>query len=173
MKEIDDEMYTQLTKLGILHTDDVRKHNVGKSDYSKRIIQPWSIIQEYKLDYWDGDIIKRVLRNKEDEPRSLDYEKIIHICQEKLRQMKYNNDTIIANKEFAIHEDQDSAIKKGEQFLCTKDIYLTNDNGVLYTYYEGVVYCSEMNDCITDEMGKKDRYWRYPNNKFLRLKKVL
>ncbi len=65
----------------------VRDYNVGKSDYAKHTIQPWDIILEYGLNYWDGDIVKRVLRTKEGESRRLDYEKIIHICQERIRQI--------------------------------------------------------------------------------------
>lgn len=65
----------------------VRDYNVGKSDYAKHKIQPWDIILEYGLNYWDGDIIKRVLRTKEGESRRLDYEKIIHTCQERIRQI--------------------------------------------------------------------------------------
>lgn len=65
----------------------VRDYNVGKSDYAKHTIQPWDIILEYGLNYWDGDIIKRVLRTKEGESRRLDYEKIIHICNERIRQL--------------------------------------------------------------------------------------
>lgn len=65
----------------------VRDYNVGKSDYAKHTIQPWDIILEYGLNYWDGDIVKRVLRTKEGEARRLDYEKIIHICKERIRQI--------------------------------------------------------------------------------------
>lgn len=68
----------------------VRDYNVGKSDYAKHTIQPWDIILEYGLNYWDGDIIKRVLRAKEGESRRLDYEKIIHICKERIRQIDIN-----------------------------------------------------------------------------------
>lgn len=68
----------------------VRDYNVGKSDYAKHTIQPWDIILEYGLNYWDGDIIKRVLRTKEGESRRLDYEKIIHICRERIRQIGMN-----------------------------------------------------------------------------------
>lgn len=68
----------------------VRDYNVGKSDYAKHTIQPWDIILEYGLNYWDGDIVKRVLRTKEGEARRLDYEKIIHICQERMRQIDIN-----------------------------------------------------------------------------------
>ena len=62
-----------------------RDYNVGHSDYSKRTIQPWDIWYEYKLNPWDADIIKRVLRNKGE--RRLDYEKIKHVCDERIRQI--------------------------------------------------------------------------------------
>lgn len=66
----------------------VRDYNVGKSDYSKHKIQPWDIWLEYGLNPWDADIVKRVLRTKGGEDRKLDYEKIIHVCQERIRQLE-------------------------------------------------------------------------------------
>lgn len=65
----------------------VRDYNIGKSDYAKHKIQPWDIWLEYGLNPWDADIVKRVLRTKEGEDRKLDYEKIIHVCQERIRQL--------------------------------------------------------------------------------------
>jgi 8-oxo-dGTP diphosphatase len=71
----------------------VRSKNVGSSDYSKHSIQPWDIWLEYNLNPWDADIVKRVLRKKsygdksETEARIEDYEKIIHVCQERIRQL--------------------------------------------------------------------------------------
>ncbi len=64
----------------------VRDHNVGESDYAQRTIQPWDIWLEYDLNPWDADIIKRVLRDKPGQ-RRLDYEKIKHICDERIRQI--------------------------------------------------------------------------------------
>ena len=68
--------------------EDVRSYNVGASDYAKHKIQPWSIWLEYNLNPWDADIVKRVLRTKETDGRKLDYEKIIHICKERIRQIE-------------------------------------------------------------------------------------
>ena len=65
----------------------VRSYNVGKSNYSNFKIQPWDIWKEYGLNPWDADIVKRVLRTKEGEDRRDDYLKIIHICQEMIRQI--------------------------------------------------------------------------------------
>jgi hypothetical protein len=70
------------------HTvNDTRSHNVGASDYAKHKIQPWDIWLEYDLNPFDADIIKRVLRKKSGEDRKTEYEKIIHICQERIRQI--------------------------------------------------------------------------------------
>ena len=63
-------------------------YNVGASDYSKHRIQPWDIWEEYGLNPWDADIVKRVLRTKAGEDRKLDYEKIIHICKKRIEQLE-------------------------------------------------------------------------------------
>lgn len=98
MKEINDELYAELKQLGIINEEsDVRSHNVGTSDYSKHIIQPWSIWIDYNLNAFDADIVKRVLRTKEGTSRKEDYEKIIHICQERIRQIE-NSSLSITNK---------------------------------------------------------------------------
>lgn len=90
--QINSSLYKKLCKLGIIGDSEERNHNVGTSDYSKHFIQPWSIWQDYNLNAFDADIVKRVLRNKGGESRILDYEKIIHICQERIRQLK-NDDS--------------------------------------------------------------------------------
>lgn len=70
-----------------------RDTHVGTSDYSKKAIQPWDVWLEYFLNPWDADIVKRVIRTKT-EPgvspqtsRIQDYQKIIHICQERIDQV--------------------------------------------------------------------------------------
>lgn len=81
-------LYKKLEKLGIINNVEVRLYNVGRSNYSKKLIQPWTIWLDYpELTSWDHDIIKRVLRTKEGEDRKTDYEKIIHICKERIRQL--------------------------------------------------------------------------------------
>ena len=93
MKVISDELYDKLCNLGII-ADGVRRYNIGHSDYAKHLIQPWSIWLDYQLNPWDADIVKRVLRHKkeqgvsETEARIMDYEKIIHIAKERIRQLR-------------------------------------------------------------------------------------
>ena len=88
--QIDWDLYKRLRKLGILvrEDDDTRDYNIGSSDYSKHLIQPWAIWLEYELNAWDADIVKRVLRTKKGESRESDYNKIIHDCKERLRQLE-------------------------------------------------------------------------------------
>ena len=85
-KIISREEYKKLARVGILNTS-VRAYNRGNSDYSQHVIQPWSIWIDWNLNPWDADIVKRVLRTKQGESRLLDYEKIIHICEERIRQI--------------------------------------------------------------------------------------
>lgn len=68
-------------------SENVQSYNVGKSDYSKHAIQPWDIWKEYNLNPWDADIVKRVLRTREGEPRAADYEKIIRICKYRIAEL--------------------------------------------------------------------------------------
>lgn len=89
MRVISDELYEQLEYLGIIDENGVRNHNVGKSNYSEKVIQPWTIWRAYpELSSFDHDIIKRVLRKKDGDSRKMDYEKIIHICEECIRALK-------------------------------------------------------------------------------------
>lgn len=93
LRVIDEDLYLRFVKLGLI-PNDVRRDNVGKSNYSKRTIQPWSIWIDYELNAWDADIVKRVLRTKDEpdmspeEARIMDYQKIKHVCDERIRQIK-------------------------------------------------------------------------------------
>lgn len=88
MKEISDELYSKLEVLGIVGDDiSSREYNIGFSNYADHIIQPWSIWIDWNLNPWDADIIKRVLRTKLNSSRKEDYRKIIHICEERIRQL--------------------------------------------------------------------------------------
>lgn len=85
----------RLEKIGVIPTMETahRFSHVGASDYSTKVIQPWSIWLEYDLDGWEADIIKRVLRTKLDGRdirtiREEDYKKIKHLCDEKLSHIR-------------------------------------------------------------------------------------
>lgn len=88
--EIDDKLYNQLVVCGVIPKDDdqTRNYNIGASDYATKVIQPWSIWIDWNLNPWDADIVKRIARHKEGEDEYIKYTKIIHICEERLRQIK-------------------------------------------------------------------------------------
>lgn len=85
-------------------SENVQSYNVGKSDYAKHAIQPWDIWKEYNLNPWDADIVKRVLRTKEGEERTLDYEKIIHICKYRIAEL--SKEVLKENKVVAPVEEE-------------------------------------------------------------------
>lgn len=88
MKEIADSTYNKLEQLGLINSDNVRSNNIGTSDYFLHTIQPWSIWIDWNLNPFDADIIKRVLRTKKGTSRKEDYLKIIHVCEERIRQIE-------------------------------------------------------------------------------------
>ena len=164
MKEISDKLYYKLKMLGIIDAD-TRSHNVGASDYSKHLFQPWTAWIEYNLNAFDADILKRVLRTKEGEDRITDYEKIIHICQERIRQLKCEKEPISAEFSIVIPKDapvlamvreEDGKIRKGDVFECIQHVVM-DDGEVLYR--KGKAYASEIDGCITDDNHDERHEW--------------
>lgn len=146
MKEISDELYEQLDYLGII-PNDTRNHNVGKSNYSTKLIQPWTVWRAYpKLTSFDHDIIKRVLRIKDGDTRRMDYEKIIHICEECIRgidvQEKYK-------------KEEKPIVKKGKQYLCIKDFSLDEGDRMNTLFTEGFYYNASDDGIIVANNGMK------------------
>ena len=95
-----------------------RSYNVGNSDYAKHKIQPWDIWKEYGLNPWDADIVKRVLRNKTGEDRRLDYEKIIHVCKERIRQL--NEGSALDNKPTRKSDEEEDV--DGTTIMCPSEL---------------------------------------------------
>lgn len=123
----------------------VRDYNVGKSDYAKHKIQPWDIWKEYNLNPWDADIVKRVLRTKENEQRSLDYEKIIHVCMERIRQLaeeaeaeaKAAPEPKCKPKIDSAYKDDDEEDIDGTTVFCLSESYKPgySTNGGVFSVY--------------------------------------
>ena len=78
-----------------IETKDIRNYNVGSSNYSSmpKGYQPWDLWKIFHMNPWDADIQKRLLRTKAEpcmtmaESRKMDYQKIIHVCQERINQI--------------------------------------------------------------------------------------
>ena len=144
-KQIEEDLYNKLNKLGLI-PNDVRTGNIGKSDYSKHLIQPWSIWIDYNLNPWDADIVKRVLRTKEEsgmsekDARIMDYQKIKHICDERIRQLELeSNITYTSISDITI--SQDASINtigaysfKPEDIVTSATIKIDNpDTDIIYS----------------------------------------
>lgn len=82
-------LYNRLVYLGIIDLSGNRSTNEGDSNYAEKTIQPHSIWLDYpELTSFDHDVVKRILRTKKGNSRLLEYKKIIHVCNERIRQIE-------------------------------------------------------------------------------------
>ena len=63
-----------------------RKKQVGGTHYASHQIQPWDVILDYNLDYWTGNAVKYLLRDKLN--RLEDLNKARHYIDERIRQLQ-------------------------------------------------------------------------------------
>jgi hypothetical protein len=59
-----------------------RERQVGGDHYKQKAIQPWDIITEYHLDFFEGNVLKYLLRRKGD--RLEDLKKAQHYLERKI-----------------------------------------------------------------------------------------
>lgn len=59
--------------------DTERGKQVGGDHYAKHKIQPWDVVEEYDLDYFEGSVLKYLLRRKVD--RLEDLRKAAHYLE--------------------------------------------------------------------------------------------
>lgn len=129
MRQIADKLYEKLEFLGIINSS-TRETNIGESNYATKTIQPWSLWLDYpELTSFDHDIIKRVLRTKKSDARRLDYEKIIHICQERIRQI----DVLEKNFQFINR-------KSSEKYECIQSWFLDDGDMLFEPFTQGRIY---------------------------------
>ena len=58
-----------------------KRKQVGGNHYAMHKIQPWDIIDEYQLDYYEGNVIKYTLRRKDPTKRKEDLQKAMHYLE--------------------------------------------------------------------------------------------
>lgn len=58
---------------------------IGGSHYKVYKVQPWDIIEEYGLNFWEGNALKYLLRRKKD--RVEDLRKAIHYLEYEIERM--------------------------------------------------------------------------------------
>lgn len=145
MNNINKELYDRLVFLGII-PNEVRAKNIGDSNYSEHTIQPYSIWIDWDLNPWDADIVKRVLRTKKEggmsfnESRKMDYEKIIHICQERIRQLD-------------LEMRYKSEVMYPRSVLCKKTWFVNDGDKLLEIFTENSYYNQTAEDLLVDNTG--------------------
>lgn len=148
MAVINDELYAKLLMLGII-PNETRDHNVGNSNYSQHIIQPWSIWLDWNLNPWDADIVKRVLRTKEGDTRKMDYEKIKHICDERIRQIEAK-ETCTEEAENVFGNDNFP-----RQVLCTRAWVVNDGDRLVELFKQDSYYTQPREDLVINDMGER------------------
>lgn len=150
MNNINKELYDRLVFLGII-PNEVRAKNIGDSNYSEHTIQPYSIWLDWGLNPWDADIVKRVLRTKKEggmsfnESRKMDYEKIIHICQERIRQIDI--------EENVIGNDLNENAKICFPYLCVKTMIDDDGDRMVEKFTKDLWYYAISDGVIMDNLG--------------------
>lgn len=64
----------------------IKNKQVGGDHYAKHKIQPWDIIDEYGLNFYEGNILKYLLRRKGN--RIEDMQKLNHYAEKELRNLE-------------------------------------------------------------------------------------
>ena len=168
-------------------TDSVRNHNVGNSDYAKHKIQPWDVWIEFQLNPFDADIAKRTLRTKaeggmtKNEARKLDYEKIVHIASERIRQIKTG-----VTWPVAVLKPTGAMVDEivDEYKLCSKDAMIldnilmkdTTDGGRIKQYEAVIRYAKkrikELNPLIAEEKEQEKYIKMWPDKRDIIIEKT-
>ena len=59
-------------------------NGLGGDHYSRHSIQPWDVIEEYGLDFWEGNALKYLLRRKDGVSRTEDLRKAVHYLEHQI-----------------------------------------------------------------------------------------
>ena len=79
-----------------------RDKQIGGDHYVKHKIQPWDIIEEYNLGFWDGNAVKYILRYKKKGNPLEDIEKAIHYLEHVKELLLKHADEIVKQAENVI-----------------------------------------------------------------------
>lgn len=75
-----------MTQLGFARDESPSDRQVGGSHYKKHSIQPWDIIDEYGLGFYEGNVLKYLLRDKGNKREDL--EKAVHYLEKVLEDLE-------------------------------------------------------------------------------------
>ena len=70
----------------------VQRYQVGGDHYLRHAIQPWDIIDCYRLDFYEGNVLKYLLRRKDGGNRLEDLQKAQHYLARCIEQARADRD---------------------------------------------------------------------------------
>ena len=82
----------ELTQENEINNTDGKRKQIGGNHYAKHSIQPWDIIREYELDYFEGNALKYLLRQKDN--RLEDLQKAAHYLEECIKNEQKRMDNV-------------------------------------------------------------------------------
>ena len=82
----------ELTQDNEINNTDGKRKQIGGDHYAKHTIQPWDIIREYELDYFEGSCLKYLLRRKNN--RLEDLQKAAHYIEECIKNEQKRMDNV-------------------------------------------------------------------------------
>ena len=82
----------ELTQENEINNTDGKRKQIGGDHYAKHTIQPWDIIREYELDFFEGSCISYILRRKNN--RLEDLQKAAHYLEECIKNEQKRIDNV-------------------------------------------------------------------------------
>jgi hypothetical protein len=70
----------------------IRDQQIGGDHYKKHAIQPWDVIDCYRLNYYEGNVLKYLLRRKES--RIEDLRKAAHYIEKAIEMERQISDSL-------------------------------------------------------------------------------
>ena len=107
-------------------SEKTQRYQVGGDHYSKHKIQPWDIIREYGLNFWEGNAVKYLVRRKPGVVRVEDLKKARHYLDELIAQEEAQAATeLLARKGLAAAREalkaqiEDDELERKERLVRT------------------------------------------------------
>ena len=89
---IDEQQFEEMMDFEVREAErdyELSQRQVGGDHYVKHTIQPWAIIDHYKLNFYEGNALKYLLRRKGD--RIEDLQKCIHYLEKEIENESTRN----------------------------------------------------------------------------------
>lgn len=141
---------------------DTRSYNVGKSNYAELPIQPWDIIDDWRIyEAFIGFILGYLVRTKEGDSRVMDLEKIWHNAIDRVSHFDKDREAKRMKSVFKHNLTPEKIAEKLnlgtiEQYIV-KELYdIAFGNKTYYEAYSNIaMYSQQIIDSMKEEGGEK------------------